>query len=130
MEEQLSLDFPIELEERSACVSEAFRYLKKRRNVTIREIAKAIDVPETTLYSINGRACDRANMGLLKTLADYFGTDVSIFCGLKSYKPPVRLTSQQEELLNHFGELTEDAKRRVLENLDDIYSNPKNRVKK
>ena len=130
MEEQLSLDFPIELEERSACVSEAFRYLKKRRNVTIREIAKAIDVPETTLYSINGRACDRANMGLLKTLADYFQTDVSIFCGLKNYKPPVRLTPQQTELLNRFGELTDDAKRRVLENLDDIYSNPRNRVKK
>lgn len=130
MDDQLSIDFPIEPDERSACVSEAFRYLKKRRNVTIREIAKAIDVPETTLYSINGRACDRANMGLLKSLADFFHVDVSIFCGLKDYKPPVRLTSQQKELLNRFGELTEDAQRRVLENLDDIYSNPKNHTQK
>lgn len=130
MDEQLSLDFPIEPEERSACVSEAFRYLKKRKNVTVRDIAKAIGVPESTLYSINGRACDRANMTLLKNLADYFQTDVSIFCGLKNYKPPVRLTSQQQDLLTQFGELTDDAKRRVLENLDDIYSNPKNRTNK
>lgn len=129
MDEQLSPDFPIEPEERNACVSEAFRYLKKRNNVTVRDIAKAIGVPESTLYSINGRACDRANMTLLKSLADYFQTDVSIFCGLKHYKPPVRLTAQQKELLTRFGALTDDAKRRVLENLNDIYSNPKNRIK-
>ena len=129
MDEPLALDLPIEPEERSACVSEAFRYLKKRKNVTVRDIAKAIGVPESTLYSINGRACDRANMALLKSLADYFQTDVSIFCGLKSYKPPVRLTPQQEELLSRFEALTDNAKRRVLENLDDIYSNPKNLAK-
>ena len=126
MDEQLSLDFPIEPEERSACVSEAFRYLKKRKNVTVRDIAKAINVPESTLYSINGRACDRANMILLKNLADYFQADVSIFCGLKNYRPPVRLTPQQKELLTRFEELTDAAKRRVLENLDDIHSNPRN----
>ena len=129
MDEQRSLELPIEPEERSACVSEAFRYLKKRKNVTIRDIAKAIGVSESTLYSINGRACDRANMLLLKSLADYFQTDVSIFCGLKNYTPPVRLTPQQQELLTRFEELTDAAKRRVLENLDDVYSNPKNRAK-
>lgn len=123
-----SLDLPIEPEERSACVSEAFRYLKKRKNVTVREIARETGVPETTLYSINGRACDRANMALLKTLADYFQTDVSIFCGLRDYTPPLRLTGQQKELLALFGELTDDAKRRVLENIGDIHANPKNRV--
>lgn len=127
LEEQPTLELlPEIIDDKSACVSQAFRYLRKLRKVTVREIAKATNISENTLYSINARACDRASMQMLKTLADYFQTDISIFCGVKDYHPPFRPTQQQKELLTLFGELNDEAKRKVLEYIDDIHGNPKN----
>ena len=112
---------------KDSCVSDAFRYLLREHPIQIRELAKATGISENTLYTINGRNSDRANMAVLKKIADYFQVDVSIFCGYKSYKQPKRLSEDESNLLEIYGGLTEAAKKRVTELIMDVYENPKNR---
>ena len=112
---------------KDSCVSDAFRYLLREHPIQIRELAKATGISENTLYTINGRNSDRANMSVLKKLADYFQVSVDIFCGYKSYKPPKRLSEDESNLLEIYEGLTETAKKRVTELIMDVYENPKNR---
>ena len=95
-------------------VSDVFRYLVKRSGHSIPQISEATKIPEDTLYSLHIRNSRKADMKMPKTLADYFGEDVSIFCGTADYQAKQRLTPEQERLLHEYDTLTEEAKLTVL----------------
>ena len=120
------MNYPYDFEVKSECVSEAFRHLLRRENATVREVARATGLPENALYGINARHCDRADMRILKVLADYFGEDITIFCGLDFYVRPKELSKQEKDILDIYGKLNADAKQRAYAMLSDMFANPAN----
>lgn len=118
----MTYDFTV----KSECVSEAFRHLLRRRNETVREVARATGLPENALYGIHSRHCDRADMRVLKVLADYFGEDITIFCGLDRYVRPRELTRQERDILDICAKLNADARQRAYAMLLDMLANPAN----
>lgn len=109
-----------------SCVSEAFRFLLRARDVTVKKVAEDTGISENTLYGIKGRNYNRANMHLLRRLADYFGEDISIFCGLDEYEKPQRLQGQEQEILEFFRKMNTVAKKRAYDMLSDMSSIPAN----
>ncbi len=109
------------------CVSAAFRYLLRTRGVTVKRVADETGISENTLYALKSRRCNRADMRLLKRLADYFGEDLEIFCGLDQYAGRRRLGPDEQRLLDNYTSLTDAARRRILEMMADMVENPKNR---
>ena len=109
-----------------SCVSEAFRFLLRARDITVKKVAEDTGISENTLYGIKGRNYNRANMHLLKRLADYFGEDISIFCGLDEYEKPQRLQGQEQELLDFFRKMNAVARQRAYDMLSDMSSVPAN----
>lgn len=109
-----------------SCVSEAFRFLLRARDVTVKKVAEDTGISENTLYGIKGRNYNRANMHLLRRLADYFGEDISIFCGLDEYEKPQRLQGQEQEILEFFRKMNAVAKKRAYDMLSDMSSIPAN----
>ena len=109
-----------------SCVSDAFRFLLKDRGVTVKKVADDTGISENTLYGIKGRNYNRANMHLLKKLADYFGEDISIFCGLDEYEKPQKLQSQEQKFLESFRSLNKKGQERVESFMSDIMINPAN----
>lgn len=107
-------------------VSDVFRYLVSRSGKSIPQIASATKLPEDTLYSLHIRNSRKADMKMLKTLADYFGEDISIFCGTAAYQAKPRLTPEQEHLLHEYDTLTDSAKLEVLGMIMRLKLNPEN----
>lgn len=87
-------------------ISTVFEYLLKRSGMTVTDLASKIDVSRNTLYSLCNRCSTRADLNTLKKIADYFQEDISIFCGLKMYRPAVKLNQDEEALLKDFRALS------------------------
>lgn len=107
-------------------ISDVFRYLVKNSGKEILQIATETKLSATTLYALHSRKSTHANIRMLKVLADYFGEDLSIFCGLRQYHAPRKLTAEQERLLAEYDTLTDDAKAMVLGHISRIRANPEN----
>lgn len=120
--------YPYNFAVKTECVSEAFRYLLEQKNMTVTEVSKATGLPAASLYNISSRHCDRADMRILKVLADYFQEDLSIFCGIEFYTRPKELGKQEQEILKFYRKLNPDAKKRAYDTLSDISSIPANQI--
>lgn len=107
-------------------ISDVFRYLVKNSGKEVLQIANETKLSATTLYALHSRKSTHANIRMLKVLADYFGEDLSIFCGLRQYHPPRKLSAEQERLLAEYDTLTDDAKAMVLGHISRIRANPEN----
>ncbi len=109
-------------------VSGVFRYLIDRSGRTITQISADTKIPEKTLYSLSIRTSKKADMKMLRTLADYFGEDLDIFCGLEHYQKK-SLSHEEEMLLQQYNTLTDDAKLQVMGLVMRLRSNPENIVR-
>ena len=108
-------------------ISAVLEQLVKREGKNLKEIAAETDIPYNTLYNIRSRDSSRTSLRTLKTLADYFGEDLSVFLGLEGYKRPVRLSPKEERMLKQYRELSDAAQDRVDGAIEDAMANPKNR---
>lgn len=106
-------------------VSGVFRYLVERSGKSIPQIHDDTKIPEPTLYSLYNRVSRKADMKMLRILADYFGEDLDIFCGLSSYHKK-RLSPEEDMLLQQYGTLTDEAKLQVMGLIMRLRSDPKN----
>lgn len=109
-------------------VSGVFRYLLDRSGKTVQQVSSDTKIPEKTLYSLSLRTSRKADMKMLRTLADYFNEDLDIFCGLDHYQKK-RLSSEEDMLLQHYNTLTEEAKLQVMGFIMRLQSNPENIVR-
>jgi len=107
-------------------ISEVFRYLVKDSGDTLAKISRETKIPLQTLYSLHDRVSRVANIRNLKKLADYFNVDLSIFCGLRSYSPPPKLTPEQQMLVDDYSRLSPDAQLMVLGYVKRLCANPEN----
>ena len=107
-------------------VSDVFRYLLNKNGRTVVEVAESTKIPLNTLYALSTRKSRSVNIRNLKLLADYFGEDLSIFCGLIGYKAPPKLTLEQEQIPHDYETLTVEAQLEVLGLLKRLRANPEN----
>lgn len=107
-------------------ISDVFRALVKRSGKELAQIIEETKLPATSIYSLHNRNNKAANIRTLKVLADYFGEDLTIFCGLAAPPSPPKLTPEQERILYEYDTLTDDAKLQVLGLLSRLRSDPKN----
>lgn len=107
-------------------VSDVFRYLLNKSGKTIIQISTDTKIPLSSLYSISSRKSQSVNIRNLKKLADYFGEDLSIFCGLINYTPPLKLTTEQQMVLDDYSTLTTAAQIEVIDLLKRLRENPEN----
>lgn len=114
---------PEEASEDTESLSSVLCYLLKRSGETIPRVAAKIGVSDKSLYTIKYRSV-RVDIKLLKKIADYFHEDVSIFCGLKSYKPPVKLSQREEEVVELLRKFEEADKERVLRIISGMAQDP------
>lgn len=107
-------------------ISDVFRALVKRSGKELTQIIEETKLPSTTVYSLHNRNNKAANIRTLKVLADYFGEDLTVFCGLAAPPPPRKLTPEQEQILYQYDTLTDDAKLQVLGLLNRLHRDPEN----
>lgn len=107
-------------------ISDVFRALVKRSGKELTQIIEDTKLPTATIYSLHNRNNKAANIRTLKVLADYFGEDLTVFCGLSAPPPPRKLTPEQERVLHEYDTLTDDAKLQVLGLLSRLRADPKN----
>ena len=105
-------------------ISSVFDYLLERSGEKIVDIAPKIGVSPNTLYTIKNRRSERADIKLLKKIADYFGVDVTIFCGLNVYEPPVKLSEWESDLVKLIRDFSESDKERMIEIVARIKESP------
>lgn len=109
-----------------APIPEGFRFLLEKSGKTLREVAADTGIPHATLYSMASGRAKGANILTLKRIADYFQEDLSVFCGIESYVPQLKLSEQEKKLISQYRQFTEKGKRKVEEHVDDLFENPKN----
>lgn len=110
-------------------ISSVFRYLVKRSGKSIAQIHEATKIPEMTLYSLFNRQQKKADLNMLRALANYFDESLDIFCGLSTYHRPRKLTDEEEMLVNKYETLSEEAKLQVIGFITRLASNPHNIVR-
>lgn len=110
---------------KSNAIASTLQSLLNRENITAKELSKATGISPTTLYSMLGKTTNQADLEKLKILADYFGENVSIFCGIEDYEKPIELSDQERILLSSYRGMTKLGKERLLAYIDDIKDNPK-----
>lgn len=113
----------------NSTISDVFRYLVKQSGKDILTISEETKLPSQTLYALHSRKSKRADIKNLKVLADYFGVDITIFCGLAQYEPPRKLSMDEISLLDKFNTLSSEAQRQLLDYIDWLRSRPENVVK-
>lgn len=107
-------------------ISSVMDYLVKRSGKNLRQVADETGIPYQTLYNIRSRASSRTSLRTLKTIADYFGEDISIFLGLGDYEQPFQVTRRERDLLEGYRRLRADAQQRIEGAVEDALANPKN----
>lgn len=83
-------------------ISTVLQTLMDRKRLTPKELAEGSGVNKNTIYTILKRDTTTVNIHTLKQLADYFGENISIFCGLDGYQPPLRLSNEENHLLGAY----------------------------
>ena len=107
-------------------ISDVLRALVKRSGKDVAQIINDTKLPTATVYSLYNRNSKVANIRTLQVLANYFGEDLTIFCGLAAPPPPRKLTPEQEQILYQYDTLTDDAKLQVLGLLNRLHRDPEN----
>lgn len=107
-------------------ISSVMDFLVKRSGKNLRQVSHETGIPYQTLYNIRSRASSRTSLRMLKTMADYFGEDISIFLGLEGYERPFLLTQREKELLKNYRKLSDAAQLRIEGAVEDAMANRKN----
>lgn len=107
-----------------AAVAQTLKYLMDQRGLSVAELSVRTGIPKSTLYSMVKKQTNQADLEILKTLADFFGEDVSIFCGIKEYKPPIKLEKDEKKLLSIFRTLNKTGQDSLKSYIDVLSGNP------
>ena len=105
-------------------VAKTLKYLMDKRHLSVAELSVQTGIPKSTLYSMVKKQTNQADLSILKTLADFFGEDVSIFCGLDHYKPPIKLANDEQILLTIFRTLNKTGQESLKSYIDVLSGNP------
>lgn len=100
-------------------IASAITDLLKKNEMTVRQLADDIMVPEQTLYAMIRRQTTRADLDVLYSIADHFGEEITIFLGSKASRKK-RLSPVQEKILDMTDVLNDAGNDKVLTYAVDI----------
>ena len=106
-------------------IAVALQHMLDSHKTNVVELGKKTGIPATTIYSMLNKKTTQADLRTLKQLADFFGEDINIFCGLETYERPIQLTDKERLLLMSYRGFSEAGKNRLFDYLDDMSVNPK-----
>lgn len=106
-------------------IAKALNFLIDRKKISIQDLAHATGVKRSSLYALTTKTTNQVDLNNLKVLADYFGEDISIFCGLDDYKPPIKLSNEESLILTIFRTLNATGKDRLIQYVKELGDNPK-----
>lgn len=110
---------------RQDAVAEALKSLMDKREMSVPDLSIRTGIPKSTLYSMLKKQTNQVNLECLKKLADEFGEDISIFCGIEEYQPPIKLSDEERILLTIFRKLNSSGKERFSQYARDLGDNEK-----
>lgn len=108
-------------------ISDVLRFLIKNSEKDVKTISSETGISANTIYSICSRNSYRADIRVLKQMADYFNVGLDIWLGAHNYVPTPTLTKKELDLVSTYQSLTDAAKERVEDYLSDVAGNAKNR---
>lgn len=109
----------------AAAVARTLKTMMDKKGLAVGELSVRTGIPKTTLYSMLKKQTNQADLDILKKLADFFGEDISIFCGIESYQPPIRLSPDESYLLASFRGLNKKGQESLRDYMDVLTGNPK-----
>ncbi len=105
-------------------IAKALKYLMGRENTSVTVLSSATGIPAQTIYSTLSKKTNQADLGMLKKLADYFGVDIDIFCGVDEYTDTLHLDRDEREVVDMLRRINEKGKRRLYEYAVELTQNP------
>lgn len=91
------------------------------RGRNINELAATIKVSPQTLYSISKRNNTKADLDVLQKIADELSVTLDYFCIDNDEIPSqLRLTKQEQTLINDFRNLSEQGQNYILQTMDMV----------
>lgn len=112
---------------RTDAVSGTLKALLRRHNKTISELSAGTGIPPTTLYSMQSKTTNVANLDHLKRIAAFFHEDVLVFFEDEDYQRPIELSTKERLLVTEFRQMNAVGKQKVLDYTEDIGGNHKYR---
>lgn len=110
---------------KQSIIGKTLETLIKNSDKTVREIAREMHISEQTLYSMEKQTTNRIDLDLLKSIADYFHKDISVFFGYEKYQEPIILNREEEQLLSRYRKMNKYGKTRLEEYSIDLVGNKK-----
>lgn len=101
-------------------IAKAFRYMVDKSGKKMAEISAQTKIGKSTLYAMQNKNSNQADILLLKKLADYFGEDISIFCGVEDYKPPIKLDERERVIISIFRSMNEQGRAQMYSQAMDL----------
>lgn len=114
-----------QMSSKQSIIGKTLETLIKNSDKTVREIAREMNISEQTLYSMEKQTTNRIDLDLLKSIADYFHKDISIFFGYEKYQEPIILNREEEQLLFRYRKMNKYGKTRLEEYSIDLVGNKK-----
>ena len=112
-----------------ASVAKTLSALLEQKKLSVAELSERTGIPRTTLYSMSKKSTNQVDLGHLKRLADFFGENISIFCGLEDYEPPLRLSDEERLVLTIYRSRNAAGKKRLSDYAEELGGNPNMRRK-
>lgn len=94
-------------------IADVLSFLITRSGESLRTISEQTGINYKTLHSIKQRASSGVNLKTLKSLADFFNEDITIFLGLDNYEKPLHLSDREKALVETYRKLNDEAQGRV-----------------
>lgn len=106
-------------------IAETLKTLMAKREMSVPDLSMRTGIPRSTLYSMLKKQTNQADLEYLKKLADEFGEDISIFCGIEEYQPPIKLSEEERILLTIFRKLNSNGRERFSQYARELGDNTK-----
>ena len=110
---------------REDAVSSTLKALLKKNGTTIAELSAATKIPAPTLYSMQSKRTNTANLDHLRRIAEFFHEDIHVFFGEEDYQKPIELSDRERVLLTLCRKMNDKGQQRVLDYAEDISVNRK-----
>ena len=97
--------------------------IRKERNVSVQEMAQALDVHKTTIHRYEAAKINKINSGTVKVIAEYLNVNPDYLMGVSDCKYaakvaedlPLDITDKEKTLLDWFRQVPAERQQMVLD---------------
>ena len=111
-------------------VAKALKHLIEQERQPVTAVAAAVGLPQQTLYTMLSKTTNQVDLKKLEKIANYYGVELNYFCGFENYKPPIKLSKDEEVMLRLVRSLNSAGQKRLFEYAQELQDNTKYVLKK